>query len=155
MENDPAIRADAPARVVIEAVEPEIDAGRFAIKRVPGEPVRVSARIFAEGHERLAAVLRYRAPGAAAWQEVSMLPGVGDRWVGEFSVAELGRYEYTLEAWVDRFRSWRTALEKKFEAGQPVQSELHEGAVLVEAAAQRAAGNGCRAAAAGCRGALG
>ena len=138
MSDDPAIRADAPARVVIEAVEPEIDAGRFAIKRVPGEPVCVSARLFAEGHDRLAAALRYRAPGATAWQEVSMLPGAGDRWLGEFSVAELGRYEYTLEAWVDRFRSWRTALEKKVEAGQAVQSELQEGAAFVEAAAQRA-----------------
>ncbi|GIX47338.1 MAG: hypothetical protein KatS3mg131_1549 [Candidatus Tectimicrobiota bacterium] len=69
-------------RVVIEGVKPEIDSGRFPIKRTVGEEVVVEADIFADGHDVLAAVLRYRPGHAAAWQETPMAPLVNDRWRG-------------------------------------------------------------------------
>jgi starch synthase (maltosyl-transferring) len=130
----------APARVLIEGVAPEIDGGRFPIKRTAGAAVTVTADIFAEGHDRLAAVLCFRRAGESAWQESAMHSLLNDRWEGQFTVTQLGEYEYTIAAWVDHFASWRSGLMKKVEAGQDVTSELLEGAALVHQAAARATG---------------
>jgi starch synthase (maltosyl-transferring) len=134
----PADGGEPPARVVIEEITPAIDCGRFAVKRVAGDTVRVAATVFADGHERLAAVVRYRAPGTEGWREVAMAAGANDRWEATFPVETLGRWEYTLAAWIDRFASWRTGLARKLEAGHDVGSELLEGAALVRDAATRA-----------------
>lgn len=127
-------------RVAIENVQPEIDCGRFPIKRVAGEKVTVSADILADGHDALSARLLFRKKGDAQWQETPMLLLENDRWAGEFRVTELGAYEYTLEAWVDHFKSWQRGLEKKFDAGQDVSVEILSGIQQVEAAAARASG---------------
>ena len=138
---EPANRGEGPpSRVVIEGVRPEIDAGLFPIKRTVGEEVTVSADIFAEGHDLLAAVVKHRPAGSADWAEVPMQSGVNDRWTGVFRVDSLGRHEYTIEAWVDRFGTWLRDLTKKTEAGQDVASELLEGAQFVQQAADRARG---------------
>jgi starch synthase (maltosyl-transferring) len=118
-------------RVVVERVRPQVDAGRFPIKRVPGERVTVSADIFADGHEALAAALLYRKAGEEAWRDVPMAPTTNDRWQATFSVESIGRYEYTVEGWVDRFASWQRDLVKKAEAGQDVESDLLEGSMLI------------------------
>ena len=125
---------------------PEIDGGLFPAKRAAGETVAVEADIFADGHDTLAAVLRYRHLSASAWIEIPMAPLVNDRWRGEFPVAELGRYYFTLEAWVDRFETWSRQLAKRIQAGQDVQVELEFGARLIEQAAARADGNAADAA---------
>ena len=111
---DPALRR----RAVVEGVEPQVDCGRFPIKRTIGEEVRVQADVFADGHDELAAVLRYRRAGDQAWREAPMALVENDRWQGSFIVDALGRYEYTVDAWVDRFASWRRDLSKKVGAGQ-------------------------------------
>ncbi len=126
-------------RVVIEGVEPEIDCGRFPIKRVVGETVAVEADIFTDGHDALAAVLRYWHEGAG-WAEVPMQPLVNDRWRGEFPVTTLGRYRYTIRAWIDRFGTWQRDLAKKVEAGLDVSVELQIGAEMVARAAFRSSG---------------
>ena len=120
-------------RVIIENVEPQVDCGRFPIKRTIGEDVRVSADIYADGHDAVAAVVRFRRVGEATWRESVMTPVDNDRWQAAFSVDALGRYEYTVEAWIDRFASWRQDLSKKAGAGQDVSLELTEGAALVAA----------------------
>jgi starch synthase (maltosyl-transferring) len=132
---------DPPARVVIEGVSPEIDAGAFPAKATVGFPVEVEADVFVDGHDRLAAVMRWRKVGDCAWTELAMDELVNDRWRAEFLPQELGLYEFTLEAWVDAFASWRHGLEKKVAAGLDVSSELLEGAELVRAAAERACGS--------------
>jgi starch synthase (maltosyl-transferring) len=124
-------------RVIVEGVHPEVDAGRFPIKRTAGEEVLVSADIFTDGHDKLAAALLYRRAGDADWHEVPMVPLVNDRWQASFTVTELGRYEYTLEGWIDRFESWRHEISKKFGAAQDVTSELLEGAAILKEAAGR------------------
>ena len=124
--------------MVIENVAPEIDAARFAIKRVVGERVVVEADVFADGHDCLSAVLKFRAEGNPAWSETPMELLVNDRWRGEFNVTEPGNYFYTIEAWVDHFESWRKDLQKKLEARQDISVKLQAGAALVEATAQRA-----------------
>jgi len=121
-------------RVVIEHVQPQVDDGRFAIKRTPGETVSVTADIFADGHDRLAGVLKFRRPHGI-WQEIALTPLGNDAWRASFVVSELGEYEYVVEAWVDRFASWLAGLIAKADAGQDVASELLEGAAFVQAAA--------------------
>jgi starch synthase (maltosyl-transferring) len=133
-----------PPRVVIEAVWPEIDGGRFPIKRVVGEPVDVEADIFAEGHDEIAAVLRYRPASAPNWSEVRMNPLENDRWAGRFVPTSVGWFEYTIEAWVDHFATAVRGLSKKWEAGQEVGLELREIAGLVRAGADRAVGDEAR-----------
>jgi starch synthase (maltosyl-transferring) len=142
MPRDPsAPLTNGSSRVVIERVEPEIEGGRYAIKRVVGERVVVSADIFADGHDLLAAVLCYRRAGETGWQEVPMQPLVNDRWQASFRVTEIGWHEYTLQAWVDRFRSWRRDFQKKLAAGQDPAVDLLVGIELIEQAARRASGN--------------
>jgi starch synthase (maltosyl-transferring) len=126
---------------VIEAVEPEIDAGRFPVKRIVGDSLELHASIFTEGHDRVAAALLHRRNGEVDWSEVALRELGNDRFAGSFDVAEIGSYEYTLEAWVDRFATWRGGLARKVEAGVDVSSELLEGAALVSAASQRAKGS--------------
>jgi starch synthase (maltosyl-transferring) len=127
-------------RVVIENVAPEVDAGRFPIKRVPGEKVVVEADIFADGHDALSAVLLFRQAGEKDWAELPLKPLVNDRWRGEFEVTPIGNAFYCIEAWVDFFESWRHDTRKKLEAGQDVSVELLAGAQLIEEAAGRASG---------------
>lgn len=128
------------ARIVIEGVRPEIDDGRFPIKRTVGEQVMVEADVFADGHDSLAAVLLYRKTTQAKWVEVPMKHLVNDRWRGMFSVSHLGEYQYTLMAWVDRFTTWRRDLKKKIEADQDVTVDLLVGADLVREASERSTG---------------
>jgi starch synthase (maltosyl-transferring) len=101
-------------RVVVEGLHPEVDGGRFPIKRVTGETVVVNADVHADGHDVLAAALLYRKQGASGWTEVTMEPLGNDRWSAQFSLTELGRYEYTVEGWIDRFGSWRPQKSNKF-----------------------------------------
>jgi starch synthase (maltosyl-transferring) len=125
-------------RVVIEQVLPEIDGGRFAIKRTVGESIRVTAHVHADGHDVLAVRLRHRSGGAPAeWTELAMVPRGNDEWEASFTVDRLGPHAYTVDAWVDHFLSWRRELEIKSRAGINVSLELLEGAALVAAAAER------------------
>ncbi len=127
-------------RVIIEGVKPEIDGGRFPIKRTVGEKVVVEADIFTDSHDALFCVVLHRKEGDSSWQESPMGFLINDRWRGSFTVTELGRYRYTVQAWVDHFKSWRQALGKKVEAGQDVSIDLSVGAALVEEASKRASG---------------
>lgn len=123
---------------MIERVTPEIDAGRYPIKRVQGETITVEADIFADGHEVLQAVLKHRHDSSSHWVETPMIPLVNDRWRAEFLAADLGQYVYTVEAWVDPFQTWRTDLRKRLAAGQDVSVDLRIGAALVREAVSRA-----------------
>jgi starch synthase (maltosyl-transferring) len=129
-----------PSRVVIEGVEPEVDGGQFPVKRTAGEEVVVTADIYADGHDQLGAVVRYRRAPSGEWVEVPMKELGNDRWSASFAVTDVGRYEYTLQAWVDRFASWRKGFAKKVAAHQDVGPDLLEGAELVRDAARRASG---------------
>ena len=137
-----------PARVVIEHVTPQVDDGRYPVKRVAGEPVHVEADVFADGHDVLRVQMRHRVLAGAAegvWIVTPMASLGNDRWAATFVSDRPGIIEYCVEAWVDRFESWRHEVEVKFAAGLEIESELLEGASLVERAA-----DGCaRAASAG------
>ena len=135
----------APPRIQIVAPAPMIDCGRFAAKRTVGDAVLVGADIFSDGHDVLRAVVRVQSPDAKRWHERPLrridAHEDGDRWAGEFDVTELGRYTWTIEAWIDPFAGWRDELRRKSDAGQSdLSGELSEGVVLLEAAASRAKG---------------
>jgi starch synthase (maltosyl-transferring) len=140
MRMQPSRAADDWGRVVIEGVQPEIDGGRYPAKATIGETVVVEADIFTDGHDAISGVLLYRRDGAQRWSEVPLLFRVNDRWRGEFAVTQLGRYLYSLEAWVDAFQSWRRDLEKKAEVGQHAPIDLEIGAELVRQASERTSG---------------
>lgn len=125
-------------RVVIENVEPEVDGGRFAIKRAAGESVVVEADINADGHQVLDAVLCFRAAGEHSWSETPMRAIGNDRWQGRFQVPEFKPYSYTVQAWLDPYKTWIRDLGKKAEVGQDVSLDFLAGAELVAAAATRA-----------------
>jgi starch synthase (maltosyl-transferring) len=124
-----------PPRIQVEDVWPQIDCGRYPVKRSVGDEVEVWATIFRDSHELLGAAILYRAPGSAQWEEVPMrkVEDQPDRWTGSFHVDRCGRWEFTVQAWVDRFESWRDELRRKVEAGQAdLDSELQEGAALMK-----------------------
>ena len=129
-----------PSRVVIASVRPEIDAGRFPIKRVAGERVDVTADIFADGHEVLAARLLHRPGKSETWSEVPMTDLGNDRWQASFRVPSEGHHVYTIQAWIDSFQTWRRDLLKRVEAGQQGAADVRIGAELVAQAAARASG---------------
>lgn len=125
--------------VIIQNVSPQLDHGRYAVKRATGQDLVVEADIFKEGHDVVRALLKYRPEGAPAWKETPMRPLINDRWQGSFPVTTIGKWEYTIEAWGDTFCSWQEEIHKKFAGGiQDLRSESLEGSALVSAAAQRA-----------------
>jgi starch synthase (maltosyl-transferring) len=125
---------DGRRRVVIESVSPRVSGGDFALKRVVGEGVRVEADIFSDGHDLASAVVLHRRAGGSAWSESPMRPLGDDRWAGEFTILAEGAHEFTIQAWVDHFKTWRADLKKRHAAGQDLAVELLIGAELVEAA---------------------
>jgi starch synthase (maltosyl-transferring) len=131
---------DGQRRVAIERVSPEIDCGRFPIKRVIGETVVVEADVLGDGHDQVACQVLHLREGEKDWQSSPMTALGNDRWRGAFSVLKAGRYEYTVEGWIDRFQTWRDSLAKRITAGQDVQVDLLVGAELIDGAAGRAKG---------------
>ena len=125
-------------RVVIENVEPEVDGGRFAVKRVAGDLVSVAADIFTDGHDELIARLHHRREDGREWQTIPMTLGYDDRWQASFEVPDVGAYTYRIEAWPDRFGTWLRDLKERIDAGQDVRVELAAGAELLREAAIRA-----------------
>ena len=132
--------ATAASRVAIEAIQPSVDAGRFAVKRVVGERVTVEADVFADGHGKISAALQWRAGDETGWHEVPMQHEGNDRWSGHFLLERIGPHWFRIAAWPDRYATWRDELTKKHAAGLDVTLELEEGKRLVDLMAAEAAG---------------
>ena len=127
-------------RVVIENITPRIDCGRFPIKRTSGESVVVEADVFTDGHDLVAAVMMYRHDSSSEWHKIPMQPLGNDRFSAEFTVQQLGSYQYSVSAWVDHLESWRRGLLMKYEARQDIHVDIKTGALIAEAMADRAHG---------------
>jgi starch synthase (maltosyl-transferring) len=124
--------------IVIERVQPELDGGRYPVKRIVGDTLTVRADIFADGHGMLDAVLLLRADDEEAWREAPMRLVDNDRWAGEIVLERNRRHQYSIEAWRDEWGTWRDGLLKKVDAAVAVPVELAEGRLMLEAAAARA-----------------
>src|SRR4029453_3194012 len=124
---------------VIENLRPLIDGGRYPIKRVIDEDLVVEADIFKEGHDVVAAALKWRMLGETRWHETAMTLLDNDRWRGACTLYENAIYEKPVEVWIKPFTTWQHEFSTKFQAGvTPLLSEALEGAALIEAAAARA-----------------
>jgi len=115
----------------IENLYPIVDGGRFAVKRIVGEPIEVWADIYRDGHEVIAAALVWRREQDKVWQRVPMVHDVNDRWSATFTPDQIGRHVYAIEAWTDEFATWRHGTELKLKAGQDLALDALEGAGLL------------------------
>ncbi|MEO8905457.1 MAG: alpha-1,4-glucan--maltose-1-phosphate maltosyltransferase [Polyangiaceae bacterium] len=132
--------ASAP-QLVIENVSPQLDSGRYPIKRVIGSVIEVSADIFKDGHDLIAARILYRRSGEATSRVAPFSYRFdSDRWHGSFKADQIGLWQYDVEAWPDRFGTWRSDLGKRLNAGQDVRPELLEGASLLARMAEKLSG---------------
>jgi starch synthase (maltosyl-transferring) len=121
-----------PARIQIQAVEPTVDCGRYAVKRTVGDTVDVYATVLEDGHDTLAGAVRVKGPGDKRWSEVPLLPLGNDRWQGTFAVDRPGHWQFAVAAWTDRVATWQDEIRRKVAAGQEeLAGELSEGAALL------------------------
>jgi starch synthase (maltosyl-transferring) len=110
------------ARVVIEEIQPTVDCGRYPAKRTLGDPVEVTAAIFGDGHDHIAARLLFRHAAQRKWQTAPFTPLTNDLWTAAFTPDKLGSWRFTIEAWVDHFDTWVADLAKRL-AAQPAPPE--------------------------------
>ena len=127
-----------PESIAIENVCPELDCGRFPVKRNVGDTFEVAADIFKDGRNEIKASLKHRRRGSKEWNETPMLSVDNDRWMGRFVLDEIGVHEYTIEAWTDTFVTSLHALQKWTEAGEDVSTDVRGLHKIIEATIQNA-----------------
>jgi starch synthase (maltosyl-transferring) len=120
-------------RVVVEHVTPEIDAGRFYVKKTIGDTLGVEADIFTDGHDHVGARLLYRHQDEKKWHYVPMHLINNDRWHASFNLLKTGFYHYIVTGWLDHAATWQHGFEKKYQDAQHMAIELLIGAELLEA----------------------
>ncbi|MBC3410244.1 alpha-1,4-glucan--maltose-1-phosphate maltosyltransferase [Pseudomonas sp. SWRI51] len=127
-------------RIVIEDAGPVLDAGAFAAKAISGQPVQASAKVYSDGHDRLAVMLYWRQAHSRRWHAVPMQSPGNDLWLAEFTPTELGLHLFSIEAWIDPFATYCYDLEKKYAAGVDVTLELEEGRQMLGKGIERSDG---------------
>jgi starch synthase (maltosyl-transferring) len=132
--------ADGRMRAVIERITPQIDGGRFPVKRIAGDTVVVEVDAFADGHDVVACELLWRHGANAVWSSRVMKAMGNDRWRAEFVPDTIGSWQYTVRARVDPFLSWRHDFARRIDVDD-VRVAARSGAELIEQAAQRAKNN--------------
>lgn len=139
-----------PSRVVVEGVTPQVDAGRYPVRRIVGDEVHVGAAIYADGHDLVVARLLYKPAGDEPWQAVAMQALENDLWSGAFTVDRLGEWRFTIEGWIDHFASWAAEMHKRLAGRQQgsippttdadIALALRSGAILLQQGSERASG---------------
>lgn len=119
-------------RIVIEKVFPEIDNGRFPVKRAIGEKINIKAHIISDGHDEKTCYLYYKHEQDKDWQQKEMKLLYNDEWLSEFTVEKKGYYLYTVKAWIDHFKTWQMDLRKRLDSKQDVSVDLLIGIELIE-----------------------
>ncbi|WP_330240802.1 alpha-1,4-glucan--maltose-1-phosphate maltosyltransferase [Streptomyces sp. NBC_00525] len=125
-------------RIPVLDVRPLVDCGRRPAKAVAGETFEVTATVFREGHDAVAANVVLRGPGGrpGPWTPMRELAAGTDRWGAEVTPDAEGRWTYTVEAWSDPVATWRHTAGIKIPAGIDTELTLAEGAELYERAAE-------------------
>src|SRR5688500_11030500 len=121
----------APPRVVVESVRPQVDGGRYPIKRAIGDEVLVEADVFTDGHDAVVVELLFKREGEKDWRIAPMEFRHNDHWAASFRVEKLGRYQYTVRGWTDPFVTWQRDLVKRHAAKQDLAIDLKIGAQLI------------------------
>jgi starch synthase (maltosyl-transferring) len=138
----PADGSDGRIRAVIGAVLPSVDEGRFPVKAIVGQRTTITAHCFTDGHDVLRVMLRWR-PEASngardAVRELPMRALGNDVWEAAFAPPAIGRYLYSVSAWVDSFESWRHEMARR--VGEDIRIAALAAAKDIVAAAGRADG---------------
>ncbi len=132
-------------RIVIEEIQPSVNDGRHPAKRILGDLVEITAAIFGDGHDHVAARLLYRPASQRKWQSSPFTALTNDLWSATFTPDKLGLWQFTIEAWIDHFDTWTHDLAKRLAAqtdsAQDIPLALRIGAIHLDAAASRAKGN--------------
>ncbi len=124
-------------RVIVESIQPEVDGGRFPVKRTVGERVDVTAHIFGDGHDHIRAQVFYKHEKSSDWSWVEMTPTVNDEWSASFTTEKAGQYTFQIHAWIDHFDTWFDGFKKKTQAKVDVSVELMEGAIFLRHLARK------------------
>jgi starch synthase (maltosyl-transferring) len=144
--------SEGRARVVIEDVKPQVNCGRYPVRRIEGDRLTVTAAIFGDGHDHLGARLLYRHKADRRWQSIAMTAEGNDVWSASFTVNKLGSWKFCVQGWVDHFDTWCSDLKKRLAAqpdpakpnplavAQNIPLALRSGAELLEKTAKRASG---------------
>ncbi len=135
---------DGRRRVAIENVTPAVDGGRYPIRRLAGDSVRVEADIFVDGTDAITAFLEYRRLGTRFWSRVRMRPLNNDRWQASFPLPEMGTFEYGVRAWVDPLSTWREELRKRTVNRSWQPADLSEGVAILRTLLESARGSMAR-----------
>ncbi len=125
-------------RVIINAVQPQIDCGRYPVKRILGEKVDVKAHVLVDGHDLIQASVLFKAGKSRKWQESQMQENSNDEWSGEFGIDKQVDYTYKIQAWVDYSLNWQHGISRKLQDDQHVHSELLDGVAHLENAFAKA-----------------
>jgi starch synthase (maltosyl-transferring) len=112
-------------------VRPQVDGGRYPVKRALGDEVLVEADVFGDGHDAVVAELLFKHETEKDWRVVPMEFRHNDHWAASFRAEKLGRYQYTVRGWTDPFVTWRRDLVKRHEAGQDLTIDLKIGAEIL------------------------
>lgn len=129
-----------PDSVVISEIAPQIEGGRYPLKRVVGESLSISADIFKDGHDVVVARLESRRVGYSEIAIAPLVPGENDRWSGTIAFPNKGNHEVRIVAWSDDFLSWRHDFERRLSGHQAdLSTEIEECRVILNQAAIRAA----------------
>ena len=138
MENRVELPNYLRRRIVIDHVSPEVDGGRFAVKRVEGDDVVVEVDILCDGHDELECRLQVRHGDTGQWTIIPLECQGNDRWRASFHVDQIGLWQFSVAARIDPFSTWLRDLARREDAGEPLPIELIAGSQIVAAAAHGA-----------------
>lgn len=121
-------------RVIVTNISPSVEGGKFGAKGVEGDEILITADIFGDGHDAIAASVYLQKKGEDQISEFPMKLINNDCWEVPISFEQTGLYKFWIEAWEDHYTNWKKGLEKKFNAGQDIAVELQIGSnILIEA----------------------
>ncbi len=128
-------------RIGIDDVTPVVSWGEHASKAVVGEHVPVTAAVWREGHDAVAATVVWTSPdGRVTSVRMSSLnPGL-DSWIATVVPDVEGMWTFRVDGWGDPWTTWLHAVEAKIDAGQgpaELANDLEYGARILEWAAKR------------------
>jgi len=117
-------------RVVIANVSPSVDGGIYPAKTIIDQPVTISADIFSDGHDHVAAAIFIRHQEEKQWKELPMQFVENDKWTATVTLTKLGIYQFQVTGWIDKVSTWQADLKKRYAAGQDVTIDLQIGIEL-------------------------
>lgn len=127
----------AQQRVAIENVYPQLQEGRYAIKRVEGDLLQVEADILIDGHDLIGARLVLLDQAKVRLQEIPMFPIQNDRWSAKVVLSHMGGFSFQIEAWVDHIATWQYEVDAKVKDGQRLLVEIAQGIEFLQDMATR------------------